>query len=579
MNKTQFSLQPFFQQDQIDLKIHPDVRICEKLQKHRKTQLDFSMLPEPLKSELKFFIQHASSKDIKGVTLVANYIVPLNHLTDFLRTYNGNVSTLRILSSDTLEDFKTFLLKSDIPTTHPINGKSRYIAVLDRVYKFCLELYGEQDIFQRDIWNLEEIGIENHRNVESNKRKTITFYMIPNLTNKKWLKEYLQHLIKTTDRAISTIYKSSQYIKEFLIFLKGKNLSDYERKDVELFLEYLNNKNLKNETFNEYIFKNNKFIEYLIVKGCLKSNYFHPKDIKNIEQKHKYKSVDEYVIKQIFSVLDKIPFQESCMFLLLYSTGMRVSEVCSIKRDAMFKNENGCFIRFFQQKMRKEVVNPISTSLYKLLIRQHQTVKNKFGNKTIYLFPYYNLDCYPSAKFRERMQKWFKEQNIKNADGSDYVFRPHDYRHTLATTMILNDVPFSVIQKILHHESPEMTVAYIDIQDQKKIERYKEFINIKGEKMPIFIETGMGIDDLAKVEWLKKSINAQILPNGICSLPVAMGKCPHANSCLTCYHFRTSKEFLPIHEKHLKNVCRLIDYAKQKGWQRQVETNEEVKKT
>lgn len=240
-------------------------------------------------------------------------------------------------------------------------------------------------------------------------------------------------------------------------------------------------------------------------------------------------------------------------------------------------NEKGYFVRFSPHKLRKEAVNPIPKSLYDLLSKQKRSVKNNYGRKTKYLFPNANLDSYLSATFRERLQGWFKELQIRNPDGTLYQFKPHDYRHTLATTMILNDIPSSVVQKVLHHESIEMSASYIDIQDQQKIKRHKEFINIKGETMPIHIDSSMSIDDIAKVEWLKKSINAQMLPNGMCSLPVAMGKCPHANSCLTCGEFRTSKEFLPVHEKHYQSACSLVDYAKQQGWQRQVETNEEVK--
>ena len=176
------------------------------------------------------------------------------------------------------------------------------------------------------------------------------------------------------------------------------------------------------------------------------------------------------------------------------------------------------------------------------------------------------------------MKKWFYDLDVKNSDGSIYCFRPHDYRHTLATTMILHDIPSYVVQKILHHESIEMTSSYIDIQDQQKIEKHKKFINIKGKSMPIYVEKGLDSTDIAKVEWLKKSINAQILPNGMCALPVVMGKCPHGNSCLTCKEFRTSKEFLVVHKNQYEKTCSFLMYAQEKGWQRQVEVNEEIKK-
>lgn len=69
---------------------------------------------------------------------------------------------------------------------------------------------------------------------------------------------------------------------------------------------------------------------------------------------------------------------------------------------------------------------------------------------------------------------------------------------------------------------------------------------------------------------------SQSLPNGLCSLPLTQQKCPHANACLTCTHFRTSKQHLPQHKSHLDETNKLIERAQENGWQRIVEMNSEV---
>ncbi|GAA0504337.1 site-specific integrase [Salinibacillus aidingensis] len=574
MNKP--NLDPFYNKDIFDLKEHPSSAVREKVQKRKQSLIDLSKLNEPLKLELKYYLQEVLLKQISRTALSGTYLTPLFHLIDFFSQISKG-SSLHSFSVEVENEYRNYLLKKGVSVEHSIHGKSVHLKIYERAYLYVNDLYNGDNPFDKDIWKLDEMGIDASRNVESNKRQTITFHTIPNAFNRKVAKKYLKYLISTTDKAISTVYTKYNNIKAFLIFLDDKELTEIKRNHVEGFIENLNKRELKNETFNQFIFLNTKFVEYLIVNGYLSSNPFYSKDIKSASRDHNYKAVDDSVIKQIFSVLDQIPFQESCMYLLLYSTGLRVSEVCSIKVSSLFKNEEGFFVRFYSQKMRKEAVNPIPKSLYELLSKQQQTVRKKHGAKIKYLFPNSNLESYVSGTFRERMQGWFKELEIRKPNGSLYLFKPHDYRHTLATTMILNDIPSSVVQKVLHHDSIEMSASYIDILDQQKIKKHKDFINIKGESMPIHIDTSIDIDDLARIEWLKKSINAQMLPNGMCSLPVAMGKCPHANSCLTCGEFRTSKEFLPIHKKHYESVCSLIDYAKQQGWQRQVETNEEVK--
>lgn len=55
------------------------------------------------------------------------------------------------------------------------------------------------------------------------------------------------------------------------------------------------------------------------------------------------------------------------------------------------------------------------------------------------------------------------------------------------------------------------------------------------------------------------------------------GPCPHANACLDCTHFCTSKSFLKEHENHLDRTNELLSKARQNQWQRQIEMNEHVK--
>jgi integrase/recombinase XerD len=54
-------------------------------------------------------------------------------------------------------------------------------------------------------------------------------------------------------------------------------------------------------------------------------------------------------------------------------------------------------------------------------------------------------------------------------------------------------------------------------------------------------------------------------------------RCPHANACLTCSHFRTTAEFLNDHKRQLEQTQKILDKAKANGWVRQIEMNENVK--
>jgi hypothetical protein len=64
----------------------------------------------------------------------------------------------------------------------------------------------------------------------------------------------------------------------------------------------------------------------------------------------------------------------------------------------------------------------------------------------------------------------------------------HQFRHTLGTRMINNEVSLDVVQRMLDHGSPEMTARYATIKDQtlrREWERFQQRINVRGELIPL----------------------------------------------------------------------------------------------
>jgi hypothetical protein len=65
---------------------------------------------------------------------------------------------------------------------------------------------------------------------------------------------------------------------------------------------------------------------------------------------------------------------------------------------------------------------------------------------------------------------------------------PHQFRHTLATRLVNNEVPLDTVRRLLDHNSPEMTARYAQIKDatlRREWERYQHRINIRGEVVPL----------------------------------------------------------------------------------------------
>ena len=291
----------------------------------------------------------------------------------------------------------------------------------------------------------------------------------------------------------------------------------------------------------------------------------------------KGKTVDKYVIDQILNNIDKMPKDYSIMYLLLYCVGMRISEICQLSIDCLKKDNKGFYIVYYQQKMKKEVSNPIPENLYYLLLEQKEEVIKRLGKEQQYLFCKKDGTPVLSNTFRAKMKSIFKLLNIRTSDGDIYNFRPHEYRHTFATNLVDRNVPFSVIQKLLHHKSPEMSLNYVDITGNHRKKKYIEFIDILGNKTTSLFDKEYDVNKVYEVQWLKKELRSQALPNGYCALPAYLGKCPYSNKCLSCSHFKTTPGHVNILKKQLSRTNYLIEYFQKENNTEFINDNIEIK--
>ena len=267
---------------------------------------------------------------------------------------------------------------------------------------------------------------------------------------------------------------------------------------------------------------------------------------------------------------------------------MRISELVHLKFDCLLQDKAGdWFLQYYQFKMKKEITIPISREVVRVIQEQQRYIRQHLDPSFKYLFSANggvrrpNFKPVPKVMTRKTLPRYLnslaEKHNICTHSGKPWHFQTHQFRHTVGTRMINNGVPQHIVQRYLGHESPEMTATYAFIHDQTMKAEIAKFqgkvVNIAGQ---IVEPNDLEADD-TDLQWFKRTINAQALPNGSCALPTISQGCPHANACLTCTHFRTTLEHLPEHKKQLKQTEKLIEKARANGWIRQVEMNESVK--
>ncbi|MEM5873035.1 MAG: tyrosine-type recombinase/integrase [Candidatus Aenigmatarchaeota archaeon] len=244
---------------------------------------------------------------------------------------------------------------------------------------------------------------------------------------------------------VSNIFSKNDINVDFLKENLNKNLI------IRFLAEIKTKKNLDPNSIRLYIRSLSSFLKFLDRPDIIK-------DLKvpRVDKKlPKYITFDEF--NRLLSFVKKK--RDKLILLLLFYTGVRVSELVNLKKEDVLIKEG--FIRVYG-KGGKERMIPIPKFLIEELNNYIQTLKDE---------KLFNI----STRQVERIvKKYAKLANINKK------VTPHVLRHSLATMLLSNGVDIRYIQEILGHSSLSITQIYTHVIPSKLKEIYeKVFENIK----------------------------------------------------------------------------------------------------
>jgi integrase len=277
--------------------------------------------------------------------------------------------------------------------------------------------------------------------------------------------------------------------------------------------------------------------------------------------------------------------QRTIVLLLLAHTGLRVSSLVTLARDALEVGSDGHpYLRYRNLKFKRETIIPIAPQLADQIRRQRAYLDEAYGRDgTRFLLPnppqgerghqrgHGGQRHIATTSVGRLLRAYVRKADIRRSDGKLAVgLHPHLFRHHLATSLVNDRVPLPVIQRILDHASIQMTSVYAQINDEtvkRELTGWQQRVNIRGERIALPPDS-----PLAQAAWMKDHIARakQALPNGYCGLPLVQ-TCPHPNACLSCENFLTDASYRPIHEHQLGETRRLQENAERNGQARLAE--------
>ena len=144
-----------------------------------------------------------------------------------------------------------------------------------------------------------------------------------------------------------------------------------------------------------------------------------------------------------------------CMFSILYSAGLRISELLELKPGDI--NESRSLIRVRQGKGKKDRYTLLSKPLMKKLTEYNRLYKPK-----VWLFEHRPGEPFTESIVSKRLKAAAREAGITKR------IYPHLLRHSFATHLLEQGTDIKIVKELMGHNNIKTTERYVHIADTFK---------------------------------------------------------------------------------------------------------------
>jgi site-specific recombinase XerD len=255
--------------------------------------------------------------------------------------------------------------------------------------------------------------------------------------------EYVDKL-KALRYSESTIRNYCSALREFIHYWGDKNLETLTSKDIEKFLIYITEQRKVSTSYHNLCIGAIKFYyEKVLEKGHITLSIERPRREKVLPE-----VLSEEEVIRLFNSVSNL--KHRCILMTIYSGGLRLSEVVSLKIGDIDSKRMMIFIR--GGKGRKDRYTLLSKQLLKNLKAYYKVEKPK-----TWLFEGTFGGQYSMHSIQQIMANAVKAAGIKKHA------TVHTLRHSFATHLLENGTDLRYIQNLLGHHSSKTTEIYTHI--------------------------------------------------------------------------------------------------------------------
>lgn len=286
-------------------------------------------------------------------------------------------------------------------------------------------------------------------------------------------RQFLEHTEIERGRAVKTIENYDHYLTRFFSWSSIKDTSEITEERIREFRLWLNRQpgtgtdTMKRRTQNYYLIALRAFLKFL-----------RKRDIQSVSpEKIELAKVPERSLDLISEVelnrlleaangTEEKALRDKAILELLFSTGLRVSELCSLNADIDLSRDDFP-IRGKGDKVRVVFISDAAKEAVRAYLKARKDMEEA-------LF----VNHAPGNKKNERITPRSVERMIKiyaAKAGITKKVTPHVLRHSFATDLLSNGADIRSVQALLGHASINTTQIYTHVTDAHLREVHKKF--------------------------------------------------------------------------------------------------------
>ena len=298
---------------------------------------------------------------------------------------------------------------------------------------------------------------------------------VKQISDQEILSMYLNYESMEKGLSQNTLESYRRDIVIYLDFLgrNKKTILKATRKDIEKFLSERKEQGSKSRTVAR-----NKVSIVNLYKFLVMENYISKNPTDNLEVIRLKRVLPESLtteeVDDLLSVHNEKTdkgLRDKAIFELMYSSGLRVSEICSLKIEDIFFDEK--YLKICGKGKRERIV-PINDKTLDILKRYIQTSRVVMvkGKKTSELFLNFRGDKI------SRVGIWKIVKEAMKKSGIEKNVYPHTLRHSFATHLIQHGADLRSVQRMLGHSDITTTEIYTHVDSthlKKQIAKHPKY--------------------------------------------------------------------------------------------------------